>query len=328
MEKKKKPTKNWVIKERGKTENNCIYPWALLTTEFSWKIPSLPCSPSALCSAAASIWPCSAPSTALPSSRQEVSVGVKKSFCTGGWAQHRAVPCFPSCSWTCCAAGSSDRRSWGGMQCGRALANPKHGFSSSLLALQLGAGPARVPLCREMERDEHHHLSHFLPTRSDRSALQRVCADRSVSVYWQAGAGTKALCALWEALSAFLPSSACLQCCPPMPRPSVVPGCALSHVRRVTLTAMGSLCEFPLCCSFPALLLCFSAGPGCISYLWGTASSVCSAGLWVLPCPSWGRAGLWVSAEPRLRLAALASSSALGGGRSPLNQLLLSISRV
>lgn len=46
-----------------------------------------------------------------------------------------------------------------------------------LLSLQLGTGPSRVPLCREMEHDDHHHLSHFLPTRSNRSALHRLGAD-------------------------------------------------------------------------------------------------------------------------------------------------------
>lgn len=38
----KKRKQNWVIKERGKTENNCIYPWVLLMSEFvEDPIPSL-----------------------------------------------------------------------------------------------------------------------------------------------------------------------------------------------------------------------------------------------------------------------------------------------
>lgn len=60
-------------------------------------------------------------------------MGVRESCCTRGWAQPRAAPCFPSCSWTCCAARSSDGRSWGGMRYGRAMVNPKHGFPLSLL---------------------------------------------------------------------------------------------------------------------------------------------------------------------------------------------------
>lgn len=34
--------KNWVIKDRKKTENNCIYPWASLMTGVLWRILVLP----------------------------------------------------------------------------------------------------------------------------------------------------------------------------------------------------------------------------------------------------------------------------------------------